>query len=588
MRISQWFGVSCSAAILAQGCSLQKIDPVNWDHAGSDNGGNAGNGGTHAKSGTSGNANGAATHQGGASTSEAGQGANSAGGGNGGTSNVGGTMASGGTATLGGTAATGGTSAASGSSSIGGGGAGVSGAPATGGTSAAGGSSAMNGGATAIGGASGICTGTQTRSCALAGALGTCATGTQACDSGRWGACSILPAATDNCTPGNDDNCNGTPNETACKVLQIAAGNAHTCALLTDGMVRCWGANFSGQLGNGTKTMSAKPVLVKNLAGVTSLSARGANTCAVWSAGKVSCWGDNSFGQLGSGATAAVGSTAVEIQQAAAASSVAVGGSHICLLGKADGNVQCWGDSSDGKLGDRGTAVTGNVPMPGTVVGIVGATSVAAGRAHTCVSNADTTSSCWGKNDHGQLGASLPVGLTSTDTPISVSTNHGYHETNVSSVSCGSDFSCDLAPSGTVGCWGANANGQLGQTVFGVGIDNNISVSVSSSTGGGTLNGATAVEAGESYACAVVVGDSAYCWGANGGGQLGNGTTVDTTLPVPVTLSGVSAITAGSSHTCAIRIDGSAQCWGMNTSGQLGDNSVAQRLTPVKVLNLLP
>ena len=247
---------------------------TDFSHSSTASGGNAGDSGDAGE-----NAGGAAGHS--ASTAK------------------GGKSSKGGTTGKGGSSATGGTSSTKVESAAAGGSTSVGGVSSTGGTNASGGVSGVatagattTGGTAEIAGTSVVCSASQTRSCALSGALGTCANGTQPCVDGKWGACSILPASTDNCVVGNDDNCNGKTNDTACKVVQIAAGYAHTCALLSDGMVRCWGANANGELGNGKTAFSAKPELVSALSDIKSIDVGYSVTCAITVAGAVKCWGE--------------------------------------------------------------------------------------------------------------------------------------------------------------------------------------------------------------------------------------------------------------------------------------------------------
>jgi len=428
----------------------------------------------------------------------------------------------------------------------------------------------------------------QSQSCAASGALGACATGTRTCRSGEMTACSIQPAASDTCSPGNDDNCNGTANDTACKVLQISAGGSHTCALLSDRMVRCWGDNQFGQIGNGSTTFSPKPSLVVGLSGIASVVAGLRNTCAISTTGLLSCWGDGSEGQLGAapeslssvGIPQAISSTATS-----PAALVAVGTAHLCYLVSTDKTVRCWGQSRYGRLGN-GTTVAGVVTTPTAVPNLSGVVSLAAGDAHTCVVLADGSVRCWGQNDKGQLG---DEGTSPSALPVTVREGRSSVAgmLSVSSGPAGSHV-CALGNDGAARCWGSDGNGQLGYGVSDGGYATSaLPVLIADRTE--DFRGMVALSAGGSHNCALLGDDTGVCWGRNGGGELGNSSNADAYTPVAITgLGQIATLSSGSSHTCALLSDGTPRCWGENRSSQVGDGTTTPRSAPVAVKNLLP
>jgi len=231
----------------------------------------------------------------------------------------------------------------------------------------------------------------------------------------------------------------------------IAAGYGHTCALTGDG-VRCWGENRYGQLGDGTVTRRFMPVDVVGLSsGVTAIAAGMGHTCALTSAGGVKCWGANYTGELGDGTTASRLTPVDVVGLTSAVAAIATGWGHTCALTRA-GGVKCWGDNHSGQLGD-GTAASRLTPVD--VVGLSsGVTAIAAGDSHTCALTSGSVK-CWGSNGNGALGDGTTA---SRLTPVDVVGLSG----GVAAISAGTGHTCALGGGGGIRCWGANSNGQLG------------------------------------------------------------------------------------------------------------------------------
>jgi len=353
-------------------------------------------------------------------------------------------------------------------------------------------------------------------------------------------------------------------------VAAIVANEDHTCALTSGGGVKCWGDNKYGQVGDGTTTDRDTPVDVTGLgSGVAAIAPGGNHTCALTSGGGVKCWGDNGYGQLGDG-TMTDRSTPVDVTGlGSGVAAIAGGRKHTCAL--MSGGIKCWGYNLYGQLGN---GVIGYHTTPTDVVGLgSGVATVAAGTVHTCALTSDGAVKCWGDNRYGQLGDGT---TTDRSTPVDV-VGLG---SGVTAIAAGGYHTCALTSGGGVKCWGDNKYGQLGD---GTTSDHTTPVDVS-----GLGSGVVAIAAGDDHTCAVTSGGGVKCWGYNYFGQLGDGTTTGHATPVDVSglSSGVVAVTAGTVHTCALTSSGAVKCWGDNGYGQLGDGTTNDHHTPADVSGL--
>ena len=361
------------------------------------------------------------------------------------------------------------------------------------------------------------------------------------------------------------------------QATDIAAGSAHTCAVTPGGGVRCWGANSVGQLGDGTTINHSEPVPTLGLNGeVSSIAAGQSHTCALMASGKLNCWGDNSGGQLGDGTwfnrltATAVTSVGGDI------SAVVAGSQHTCVL-TTTGGVTCFGYNGNGQLG-TGDYPSSNLITVNAVLGLSrGVSAIAAGAQYNCVATSSGGVKCWGWNGNGQLGDGT---VKQRFEPVDVL---GL-SSGIRSIVAGKWHACALTNDGGVKCWGHNASGQLGD---GTTTQRLTPVDVI-----GLRSGVAALAAGADHTCALTDRGTMKCWGFNGFGQGGDGTTAQRLTPIDVVglSSKVVAITAGDYHTCALTENGALNCWGRNDSGQLGDSSTTMRLTPTGVLgsSLMP
>jgi alpha-tubulin suppressor-like RCC1 family protein len=196
-------------------------------------------------------------------------------------------------------------------------------------------------------------------------------------------------------------------------VASIATGTDHTCASLSSGALKCWGYNWQGQLGDGTRMNRSTPVDVVGLStGVAEAAAGNVHSCARMSNGTIKCWGGNSAGQLGDG-TGSPHYTPANVVGIGDAIAFTAGGSHTCAI-RQGGQAQCWGYNGTGAVGD-GTIIDRWMPTNVQSIGSVSAT--AAGMAHTCAVTSDQAIKCWGYNVSGQLGNGV---LLSSSTPLAV------------------------------------------------------------------------------------------------------------------------------------------------------------------------
>jgi cysteine-rich repeat protein len=245
---------------------------------------------------------------------------------------------------------------------------------------------------------------------------------------------------------------------------------------------------------------------------------------------------------------------------------IAAGEAHTCGL-KADGTVWCWGDNVAGQLGDA-THEPRLVPVrAGDLTDLV---AIAAGSHHTCAISDKGHGWCWGDNASGQLGSGS---IMPSNIPVLV-VGLGHAET----LAAGTVHTCATTNAHEAYCWGDNVSGQLGDgSTTGQQVATRVAI-------GAGLTSATHITAGEQYSCAVREDESVWCWGDNGQGQLGNGTTDESPLPVAVDIlggyPGGSLLGAGTAHTCSRDAAGFAWCWGEGANRRLGNGFTADALSP--------
>ncbi len=356
------------------------------------------------------------------------------------------------------------------------------------------------------------------------------------------------------------------------QAVEVSAQRRHTCVLTTNGEVECWGLNAYGRLGDGTLVNRNAPSKVVFPEGVriTSLSKGiAAHTCGIDRDGAPWCWGLNTNGQLG---TFDLSRTEVAVRTRGLdrpVTAVVTTEHSTCAL-TADARVWCWGDNTNAVLGRSTDRIVGvNLPgsvMPIEVPGLEQVTNLYAGGNHLCAVQRDGTMFCWGDNKYGQLGLGNDE-QTVGPRPVTGLTGR------VVDVALGQSHTCVLLDSGTVTCWGANQHDQLGfqqELVPG-------EVPFTSEPGRQVaLPGvATAVSAGRYFSCVTLGDGTVWCWGkvrSEEDDPYAVVTDDDRSVPSKVEgVSGASRVDGGSRHLCWVVSGGGVRCAGKDDDGQIGN-----------------
>jgi alpha-tubulin suppressor-like RCC1 family protein len=369
----------------------------------------------------------------------------------------------------------------------------------------------------------------------------------------------------------------------------VTAGGAHSCALTTNGVAYCWGRGESGQLGvpppvttclSPPLACALVPFPVAGGLKFERLSAGGAYTCGLTSDGTAWCWGSNSFGQLGDG-TQTTRNAPVAVATTERFTRIAAGQAHTCAL-TVSGAAWCWGANTRGELGD-GTTQRRTSPVQVVAPDGVAFQQIASGaddfRGFTCGLASTGTAWCWGANDRGQLGrGNRDLSLSAHPQPAPVSGSLVF----ATLVAGFADHVCGLTAAGAAYCWGAGSYGQLGD---GLTVDSWLPLALP-----GGMSFVQVLPAGPSgdggFTCGLTSSGAAYCWGSNTNATVGDGTTGgQRTRPVAVTGSHqFASLSAGMGHVCGRTVGGVVYCWGSGRAGQLGTNYTSVSAQPVKVI----
>jgi alpha-tubulin suppressor-like RCC1 family protein len=372
---------------------------------------------------------------------------------------------------------------------------------------------------------------------------------------------------------------------------EISTAGSYTCGVTTTGRLYCWGA---GALGYGSQTnpfpTSTRPHRVTSSEIFRDVSTGGYSTnyfaCGVTESGKGYCWGANAFGQLGAGTRSETERTPVAVSGNLSFRRISAGGyAHACGV-TTTGGAYCWGNNGTGGLGN-GSKLSSSTPVP--VSGGLNFQDVVVLNASSCGLTTGGDLYCWG-------GAPdlLGTGEISADHPTPVQVGQGRTWAYLSGTTGGvSQAVCAVTVDAEGFCWGFNDFGKLGNGRMvncydGSGPCERVPVPVQ---GGAQWK---AISPGAAHSCGLSTTGQAYCWGLADHGQLGTEvSTVCTAVgfppacsfaPVPVaTELRFTSISASAGTTCALTTDRDAYCWGANDGGQLGDGTRTERRSPTKV-----
>jgi alpha-tubulin suppressor-like RCC1 family protein len=347
---------------------------------------------------------------------------------------------------------------------------------------------------------------------------------------------------------------------TAASGQTVAAGEAHTVILKSDGTVWTMGYNGYGQLGDGTTTGRMTPIQVSGLTDVVAVAAGRHTSMAITSTGALYVWGWNGNGQVGDGTTT---SRSTPVQSALTNVVAIAGGEKHSVALISNGDVYTWGSNGNGQLGN-GSTTQSAVP----VLAVTGAVAIGAGASHTLFVKSDGTVLGAGSNSYGQLGDGSTTQRTSPAQMSGIST--------ATAVAGGTRHSLILLSNGTVKATGFNGDGELG--------DNTVTQRTSPVSVSG-LAGVNRVAAGFWHSLALKSDGTVKAWGYNYSGQLGDGNPpANAIVPTTVgTLSDITSLAGGGDHGVAVSSTGVVFTWGNNSNSQLGDGTTINRSSPVAV-----
>jgi alpha-tubulin suppressor-like RCC1 family protein len=343
--------------------------------------------------------------------------------------------------------------------------------------------------------------------------------------------------------------------------VTTAQWSVFSCARLADNRAFCWGANEVGQLGDGTTSNRTVPTAVAGDLRFVQLTAGGVHVCGLTDTGAAYCWGLNGEGQLGDGTRE---NRLVPTPVSSPTPFVALDAGHNFTCGlTAAGRPFCWGANDIRQLGLPSTGTGDRRLTPTEVTGSPDLARLSLGILHACGITAAGAGWCWGWNEYDQLGNGHG---TASEGPTAVQGGFLFDE-----MSSGYIATCGGSAAGAVYCWGGQYGGRLA---------GNPSAIPTPIAGGVSLHG---LSSGASHWCGI--GDTqSYCWGSNGSGQLGNGTTTASATPVAVnSQTALAQIAPAKDHTCAVSVERVLYCWGVGIA--IGNGLTLPQPSPTLVRN---
>ncbi len=365
----------------------------------------------------------------------------------------------------------------------------------------------------------------------------------------------------------------------------VTAATLHSCGMTTEGSAYCWGDDEYGYLGNNEQDEDSQQPVPVDTSPITGsktflqIDADSMHSCGLTSDKQLYCWGVGIYGQLGSDTTVTYIPIPVDTSTMPVDTrdilQFTAGNGHTCAI-TSDNTGYCWGSDEYGQLGDSGENQNSSLPKAidiSTLPGEKKFSQLSAGGKHTCGIATDGFAYCWGSDDCGQLGND--VQMLDQSTPSSVDTTIFSGDTTFKSISPGKSHTCGIATDGKGYCWGFDIAGGLGDGGISASSTTPVAIDTSTISGAKTF---MMISAGNWHSCAITTDGLAYCWGSDGFGRLGDGGGIsDSQSPRAVDTSSVEGsgrfafISAGDTHSCGVTVEGSAYCWGSDNQGVLGN-----------------
>lgn len=408
------------------------------------------------------------------------------------------------------------------------------------------------------------------------------------------------------------------------KVKDLKIGNGHVCVLFVEGSVKCWGENYYGHLGlgdtmsrgNASTHMGSQLPFVKMPSGtrVTKVATGAQHTCALLDNGKIKCWGSNQAGNLGLGSVIATGGTPdltpdktpyASLGTDLIAKDIAAGHLFSCAL-FTNGRVKCWGSNQNGQLANGDKKIIGDRPetlgdnMPFAKLGAKPVARIFAQYATACALFEDGALKCWGQNSIGKLGIGSAVDYIGADERElgenlkAVDLGDNGSNVYIKDVALSDYTACALLSNGNAKCWGYNIYGELGQGDTETRgrspetMGNNLPPIAVSGSGLSIQS----IGIGGATTCASLNNHGVKCWGSQKYGSLGSENSMNLgslqehmgeNLPFVDLgwLNSVKKVEVGRAISCALFTNGRVKCWGLNDgafAGYLGIGSLRQHI----------